>query len=327
MKDSLTLTPNTSAWIRQHQLGAGTFGSVAKVINHETQQITAVKYIRPNKNYEEDGEIPSTAVREVHILKELNHPNIIRLLYVDFNPDDDNILLYLECMVIDLKRYINALNHEESYTYQLLSGIEYIHSRRILHRDLKPHNILIDYAGILKLADFGLARYYHTTDRTLTHEVATLRYRAPEVLLNAPTYSMAIDVWSFGCIFAEMCTKKALFFGESEIEQLYKIFQLLGTPTVELWSELSECLYYQTLFPKWTENKLGFEMPKLNMTDSQINFLKVILIYSPKRRPMANQLLKHPYFTYPMCVEKEIRPNATVIDRAIREQQRKMINA
>ncbi|CAF0965155.1 unnamed protein product [Didymodactylos carnosus] len=308
-----------------------TFGSVSKMFNCESQQAIAVKFIKPNKKFETEGEIPSTAVREVHILQELKHRNIIGLLNVDFK--NDNMCLYLEYMPTDLKRYLDALENG-FMTLELIrvciyikhTATEYMHSCRILHRDMKPHNILIDYEGALKLADFGLARYYHTRERILTHEVVTLWYRAPEVLLNAPTYGMAIDVWSFGCIFAEMCIKQALFRGESEIEQLYKIFQLLGTPTAEQWPELPECLYYQTLFPNWTDDILGDEMLKLHMTTEQIHFLKAILIYCPKRRPMAHQLLTHPYFIYPPCTEKQIKPIATVIDRAIKEQKRKMSN-
>lgn len=109
--------------------------------------------------------------------------------------------------------------------YQLLSGLAFCHSRRVLHRDLKPQNLLIDKEGSLKLADFGLARAIGIPVRTYTHEVVTLWYRAPEILLGSKHYSTAVDVWSVGCIFAEMATKIPLFPGDSEIDEIYKIFR------------------------------------------------------------------------------------------------------
>ena len=118
----------------------------------------------------------------------------------------------------------------QSYLRQLLDGIAYCHDHRVLHRDLKPQNLLIDNKGCIKLADFGLARAFGLPMRAYTHEVITLWYRAPEILLGGKTYDMAVDVWGLGCIFAEMLTKHPLFPGDSEIDQLFRIFRTLGTP-------------------------------------------------------------------------------------------------
>jgi serine/threonine protein kinase len=187
---------------------------------------------------EEDG-TPSTALREMSILKELKHPNVVRLL----NVIHDNSILYLifEFLDQDLKMYMQHIKQPfsplllKSYVSQLLVGIEHCHSRRMMHRDLKPQNLLIDKAGTLKLADFGLARAFTVMARTYTHEVVTLWYRAPEILLGGKHYAPPMDIWSVGCIFAEMANRKALFPGDSEIDQLFKLFSLLGTPNEQVW--------------------------------------------------------------------------------------------
>ncbi|XP_015773352.1 PREDICTED: cyclin-dependent kinase 2-like [Acropora digitifera] len=157
---------------------------------------------------ESDG-VPSTAIREISLLKELNHPNVVRLL--DVVHGDKKLFLVFEYLDRDLKKYMDSvpaggisLSLVKSYLYQLLSGIAFCHSHRILHRDLKPQNLLIDAQGSIKLADFGLARAFGVPVRSYTHEVVTLWYRAPEILLGCRYYSTPVDVWSIGCIFAEM---------------------------------------------------------------------------------------------------------------------------
>jgi serine/threonine protein kinase len=121
----------------------------------------------------------------------------------------------------------------QSYLYQILKGIAYCHSHRILHRDLKLANLLIDRKGVLKLADFGLARAFGVPIRTYTHEVVTLWYRAPEILLGQARYSTPVDMWSVGCIFAELVTKRPLFPGDCEIDELFRIFRLVPRLSVE----------------------------------------------------------------------------------------------
>ncbi|CAG8756698.1 2551_t:CDS:2, partial [Acaulospora morrowiae] len=135
----------------------------------------------------------------------------------------------------------------------------YCHSHGILHRDLKPQNLLIDSTETLKLADFGLARVHPgrpSSGRPLTHEVVTLWYRAPELLLGSPFYSTEVDMWSVGCIFGELLTSFALFPGESEIDQLFKIFWVLGTPNEKLWPKVDELPNYKIGFPDWRKYPL-----------------------------------------------------------------------
>ena len=137
----------------------------------------------------------------------------------------------------------------QSYMFQMIAGLNFCHARRILHRDLKPQNLLIDRSGALKLADFGLARAFGIPVRTYTHEVVTLWYRAPEILLGQQQYSTPVDMWSIGTIFAEMVMKCPLYPGDSEIDELFKIFRTLGTPNEELWPGVSKLPDYKPTFP------------------------------------------------------------------------------
>ena len=158
---------------------------------------------------------------------------------------DLKLFLVFEYLDLDLKRFMDhhcpatglPLDLVKSYTRQMMTGLAYCHSHRIIHRDLKPQNLLIDSLGHLKLADFGLARAFGVPARSYTHEVITLWYRAPEILLGAPTYAIPVDIWSAGCIFAELVMRKALFPGDSEIDELFRIFRVLGTPSV--------CFYFE----------------------------------------------------------------------------------
>lgn len=161
-------------------------------------------------------------------MKELKHPNIVELKEVI---SAKNVLyLVFEYVKYDMKKYLKIRSSPPSeetikkFIYQLISGLEYCHKHRILHRDLKPQNLLIDEEGNLKLADFGLARAIGLPIDTITHEVVTLWYRAPEVLLNCRAYGAGVDMWSVGCIMAELSQRRPLFAGDSEIDQIFKIF-------------------------------------------------------------------------------------------------------
>ncbi len=152
----------------------------------------------------EDEGVPSTAIREISLLKELNHANIVNLL--DIVHEQNQLYLVFEYLEQDLKRYMDYSGFPrldpslvKSYIRQILTGIAYCHSHRVLHRDLKPQNLLINRKGCIKLADFGLARAFGVPVRTYTHEVITLWYRAPEILLGARQYSTPVDIWSIAC--------------------------------------------------------------------------------------------------------------------------------
>jgi serine/threonine protein kinase len=148
--------------------------------------------------------------------------------------------------------------------YQLLLSIFFCHSHRVLHRDLKPQNLLIDRKGALKLADFGLGRAFGIPLRTYTHEVVTLWYRPPEILLGSKMYACPVDMWAVGCIFAELVTRRPLFPGDSEIDELFKIFRVLGTPTEETWPNVVNLPDYKPSFPVWKPLDLSQVVPGLD---------------------------------------------------------------
>ena len=197
----------------------------------------------------------------------MKNDHIVRLINI-VNADGHKLYLVFEFLDMDLKKFMECLpikeggrgkslpentsptlrtmglgpNIVKKFMKQLCEGVKYCHMRRILHRDLKPQNLLIDREGNLKLADFGLARAFGVPLRTYTHEVVTLWYRAPEVLLGGRQYSTGIDMWSVGCIFAEMVTKKPLFPGDSEIDEIFKIFRYVGNLACYKWLALVDVL-------------------------------------------------------------------------------------
>ena len=203
------------------KVGEGTYGVVYKAKDRMTGEIVALKKIRLEA---EDEGIPGTAIREIALLKELQHPNIVRLY--DVVHTERKLTLVFEFLDLDLKKYLDAaesgvdLPEVKSLLYQLVRGIAYCHQYRVLHRDLKPQNLLINHDGELKLADFGLARAFGIPVRAFTHEVVTLWYRSPDVLMGSRKYSMPVDVWSIGCIFAEMYNGAPLFQGTSDADQV-----------------------------------------------------------------------------------------------------------
>jgi serine/threonine protein kinase len=277
------------------KIGEGTYGVVYKARNRETGQFIALKKIRLEN---EDEGIPSTAIREISILKEMIHPTIVSLL--DVVNHDNKLYLVFEFLDQDLKKYMDSVSSVsaalvQSYIKQLLQGLTYCHQRRIVHRDLKPQNLLIDKKGSLKIADFGLARAFCVPVRQYTHEVVTLWYRAPEILLGSPTYSIPVDIWSAGCIFAELLTKKPLFPGDSEIDQLFKIFRQMGTPTEEMWHGCTSLPDYKPSFPQW--KKLEFEKVFENIPALSIDLMEKMLTYEPSQRITARGALNHPYFS------------------------------
>lgn len=212
---------------------------------------------------------------------------------------EKKLYLVFEYLDQDLKRFMDSVTSlrpalVKSYLFQLINGIAFCHSHRVLHRDLKPQNLLIDRTGKLKLADFGLARAFGIPVRHYTHEVVTLWYRAPEILLGARKYSTPVDIWSIGCIFAEMVMRKPLFPGDSEIDQLHKIFQALGTPTDEMWDGVTELPDFSPRFPRW--HKKHIRETVTNLDHNGLDLLSQMLIYDPLKRINASAALQHPYF-------------------------------
>eukprot|EP00118_Oscarella_pearsei_P015514 m.140400 g.140400 ORF g.140400 m.140400 type:complete len:299 (+) comp38303_c0_seq11:186-1082(+) len=290
------MTDPTEKFVKLEKVGEGTYGVVYKAKDRTTGKVVALKKIRLDT--ETEG-VPSTAIREISILKELKHPNVVSLDDVIYS--DKKLYLVFEFLDQDLKRFVDTRDTKEisrelikSYLHQLLSGISYCHGRRILHRDLKPQNLLVDRHGCIKLADFGLARAFFVPVRTYTHEVVTLWYRAPEILLGARFYSTPVDLWSIGCIFAEMLQGSPLFPGDSEIDQLFRVFRTLGTPDEKTWPGCTELPDYKKNFPKWSSKPLKNIVPSVEQEG--IDLLQKMLTYEPCRRVSARDGLGHKYF-------------------------------
>ena len=274
------------------KIGEGTYGVVYKAKNVATQEIVALKNI---KFEDENDGIPSTALREISLLKQLSHPNIVHLK--DVALQTGNLTLIFDYLEYDLKKYIEKdnspipINVVKSFLYQILLGVSYCHSNRVIHRDLKTQNILLSNNGIIKIADFGLARAYGLTSDALTHEVVTLWYRAPEIILGQTDYSLPVDVWSIGCIFSEMVTKVPLFAGDSEIDQLFKIFQMLGTPTAQNWASALHLPNFLPKFPMWKQKPLATKVKGLD--SKGLDLLAKMLELNPNRRISARSALRH----------------------------------
>ncbi|NWV67106.1 CDK3 kinase, partial [Malurus elegans] len=291
------------------KIGEGTYGVVYKARNKRTGQLVALKKIRLDT--ESEG-VPSTAIREISLLKELKHPNIVRLL--DVIHSQKKLYIVFEYLNQDLKKYMDScqtgelpLSLVKNYLFQLLQGVSFCHSHRVIHRDLKPQNLLINEAGAIKLADFGLARAFGVPLRTYTHEVVvTLWYRAPEILLGCRYYSTPVDIWSIGCIFAEMMTRKALFPGDSEIDQLFQIFRTLGTPTEVTWPGVTQLPDYKGSFPRWPRKEMKDIVPNLDRDGRDL--LAQLLLYDPSKRISAKAALNHQYFLCRNSESPEQRP-------------------
>ncbi|KAJ2554574.1 negative regulator of the PHO system [Coemansia sp. RSA 1878] len=280
---------------RIEHLGEGTYATVYKGRSPKGE-IVALKEIHLDP---EEG-APSTAIREISLMKELDHENVLKLL--DVVHTETKLMLVFEYMDKDLKRYMDSVGNRGALPpqtikvlmYQMLKGIKYCHDMRVLHRDLKPQNLLINSRNQLKLGDFGLARAVGIPVNTFSNEVVTLWYRAPDVLLGSRNYSNTIDIWSAGCIMAEMATGRPLFAGSSNDDQLLKIFRAMGTPTEATWRGVSRLPNWKTTFPPYPPQRLERQLPQ--MDPFSFDLLKKMLVYDPDRRWQASQCLAHPYF-------------------------------
>lgn len=277
------------------KLGEGTYATVFKGKSRLTDNIVALKEIR----LEHEEGAPCTAIREVSLLKELRHNNIVTLH--DIVHTEKSLTLVFEFLEKDLKQYMDdcgailAMNNVKLFLFQLLRGLAYCHSRRILHRDLKPQNLLINERGELKLADFGLARAKSVPTKTYSNEVVTLWYRPPDVLLGSTEYSTPIDMWGVGCIFFEMASGRPLFPGSTVEDELHLIFKILGSPTEETWPGVSkneELINYK--FPEYTAEPMVARAPRLD--PDGIDLVCSFLHYMARKRMSARAAMKHQYF-------------------------------
>lgn len=283
------------------EIGEGAYGKVYKARDLKNGgRFVALKRVRVQT--EEEG-MPLSTIREVAVLRQLEsfeHPNVVRLFdvcTVSRTDRETKLTLVFEHVDQDLTTYLEKAPDPgvppetiKDMMYQLLQGLDFLHSHRVVHRDLKPQNILVTSGGQIKLADFGLARIY-SFQMALTSVVVTLWYRAPEVLLQS-SYATPVDLWSVGCIFAEMFRRRPLFRGNSDVDQLGKIFDVVGVPSVEDWPQ--EVGLPQSAFTPRLPQPIEDLVP--DMDELGKSLLLQFLAFNPARRISAYEALSHPYF-------------------------------
>lgn len=278
------------------KIGEGTYGVVYKAREKRTGRIVALKKIRLN---DENEGVPATTIREVSLLKTLKHSTIVNLETVLYK--ENKMYLAMEYLDLDLRKYIDGVRRSNRtvpddvlrrFVQQILTAVDYCHSRAVLHRDLKPQNILVGRDMRLKLADFGLGRSIGIPLRTYTHDIVTLWYRPPELLLGAKHYSEAVDVWSAAAIIAELVLLVPMFQGDSEVDQIYKIFKILGTPSESTWAGMRDLPGFSMDLPRWG----GVNLKEiLRCGDELIDMIGKMLTYDPAARMSARRALKHEY--------------------------------
>ncbi|XP_074877477.1 cyclin-dependent kinase 7 isoform X2 [Buteo buteo] len=309
-------------------LGEGQFATVYKARDKNSNRIVAIKKIKLGHRSEAKDGINRTALREIKLLQELSHPNIIGLL--DAFGHKSNISLVFDFMETDLEVIIKdtsivlTQSHIKAYMLMTLQGLEYLHQHWILHRDLKPNNLLLDENGVLKLADFGLAKSFGSPNRVYTHQVVTRWYRAPELLFGARMYGVGVDMWAVGCILAELLLRVPFLPGDSDLDQLTRIFETLGTPTEEQWPGM-------TSLPDYVAFKSFPGMPLQHIFsaagDDLLNLLQGLFTFNPCTRVTATQALKQKYFSNrpgPTPGNQLPRPNCPA--EAVKEQQNALLH-
>ncbi|KAM1030304.1 hypothetical protein TB1_033515 [Malus domestica] len=277
------------------KVGEGTYSNVYKARDRDSGKIVALKKVRFDTS---EPESVKFMAREIMFLRKLDHPNVVKLEGLATSRMQYSIYLVFGFMVSDLTRIISSPEgltepQVKCYMHQLLSGLQHCHERGIIHRDIKGSNLLIDKSGMLKIADFGLANYYvQSPKRPLTNRVVTLWYRAPELLLGSTDYGVGIDLWSAGCVLAEMFTGRPLLPGRTEVEQLHRIFRLCGTPSEEYWKRLKLSTTFRpprSYKPSLQEAFKGFPI-------SSLGLLSTLLALDPAYRGSASSALRNEFF-------------------------------
>lgn len=298
-----SIQPSRSVYCyeRLNQIEEGSYGVVFRARDKETGDIVALKKLKLD---EEKHGFPITALREINALMSCHHDNVVRIREVVVGDTLTQVFVVMDFIEHDLKTLLTLMpspflqSEIKTLMLQLLSAVAHCHSNWILHRDLKTSNLLMNNRGTIKVADFGLARRYGDPVGVggLTQLVVTLWYRAPEILMGATTYSTAIDMWSVGCIFAELLLKEPLFQAKNEIELLSMIFKLLGPPTSSSWHDYSTLPLAKTItLPSPQPHQ--FRQRFHHMTTAGIDLLVSLLTYDPEQRISAEEAVHHPYFS------------------------------
>jgi serine/threonine protein kinase len=302
----MTLKTCVGQYTITKRLGKGTYGQCFEAANREGHSV-ALKRIQ----YDSVNEYLHLFFREISILKSLSHPGIVKILDVVIPVhDDQQIYIVMELMTSDLRAYVKQ-NYEDRRVpldslqiifSQIVSAVAFCHANNVWHRDLKPHNILIDWETLqIKIADFGLAKNINnrivSSKVPLTHEIVTLWYRAPEVILGCSTYTSAIDVYSLGTVLYELCAGKPMFQGKSEVGTLMEIFALLGTPTESSCPGCSKWPHFSNKFPTWSSEtateRIACKLPQSSASLARLIESMVRIDY--RTRVTCKELLQDPW--------------------------------
>ncbi|XP_039032129.1 probable serine/threonine-protein kinase At1g54610 [Hibiscus syriacus] len=309
------------------KIGQGTYSNVYKARDLLTGKIVALKKVRFDNL---EPESVKFMAREILVLRKLDHPNVIKLEGLVTSRMSSSLYLVFEYMEHDLAGLAacHGIKFTEPqvkcYMKQLLSGLEHCHKQGVLHRDIKGSNLLIDNGGILKIADFGLATIYNPEQKKpLTSRVITLWYRPPELLLGETCYGVGVDLWSAGCILAELLYGKPTMPGRTEVEQLHKIFKLCGSPSEQYWKKSK--LPNATLFKPQQPYKRSIAETFKDFPSSSLPLIETLLSIDPEERSTATAALNSEFFTTeayacePSCLPKY--PPSKEMDVKLRDQQ------
>merc|ERR1719319_756211 len=286
-----------------NRIEEGTYGVVYRAKDKRTNEIVALKKLKMER--EKEG-FPITSLREINTLLIAQHVNVVTVREIVVGSNMDQIFIVMDFVQHDLKGLMETMRKKNQVflpgevkclMQQLLRAIHHLHDNWILHRELKASNLLLSHNGILKVGDFGLAREYGSPLKNYTAIVVTLWYRAPELLLGIKQYSTHIDVWSIGCILGELLMMEPLFPGKSEVDELNKIFKLLGTPTEKVWPGYKELPGVRSMkFVDFPVSKLREKFPDRMLSDIGLELMKGLLTYDPRQRMTCAAALDHPWF-------------------------------
>ncbi|KAK9498935.1 hypothetical protein O3M35_003472 [Rhynocoris fuscipes] len=300
-KDLMGRCRSVAEFEKLNRIGEGTYGIVYRARDTKNDNIVALKKVR--MEHERDG-LPLSGLREISVLLSCKHENIVELKEVVVGRSLESIFLVMEYCEQDLASLLD--NMQAPFTeaqvkcimIQVLKGLRYLHNNFIVHRDLKVSNLLMTDKGCVKIADFGLARWFGLPVQPMTPRVVTLWYRSPELLLQAKTQTTSVDMWAAGCILGELLGHRPLLPGRSELSQLELIVDLLGTPSDSIWPEYSSLPALQNFTLKHQPyNNLKQRFPWLSAAG--LRLLNFLFMYDPKKRATADECLQSSYFKEP----------------------------